>query len=76
MRARGCSPRADDYLELLGTLVAADDLPRGHAALVDRLGPPQRDDGGHLLYGTGRGPADLVPLRHRVGARHRRRAAR
>ena len=49
-------PRADDYLALLGTLVSADDLPRCRAAVVDRLGPPQRDEGGHLLYGTGRGP--------------------
>jgi glutamate carboxypeptidase len=49
-------PRADDYLTLLDTLVAADDLPRCHAALVERLGPPQGDDAGHLLYGTARGP--------------------
>ena len=49
-------PRADDYLALLDTLVAADDLPRCHAALIGRLGPPQHDDAGHLLYGTGLGP--------------------
>ena len=55
--ARGwLEPRAGDYLDLLGSLVHADDLPGCRAALVDRLGPPQRDDDGHLLYGDGRGP--------------------
>jgi glutamate carboxypeptidase len=49
-------PRAGGYLTLLETLVRADDLPSGHAALVRRLGAPRRDDDGHLLYGDGDGP--------------------
>ena len=53
---RWLEPRAGEYLALLETLVAADDLPGCRAALVDRLGPPRTDDGGHLLYGDGRGP--------------------
>jgi glutamate carboxypeptidase len=55
--ARGwLEPRAGDYLALLETLVAADDLPGCRAALVARLGPPLQDDDGHLLYGDGGGP--------------------
>ncbi len=50
--ARGwLEPRADEYLELLAALVAADDLERCRAVLIDRLGAPRSDTGGHLLYG-------------------------
>src|SRR6185295_2203642 len=50
------APRADAYLELLGDLVAADDVPSCRDALVGRLGTPASDAAGHLLYGAGPGP--------------------
>jgi hypothetical protein len=48
---RWLAPRADAYLALLGELVAADDVPRCHDALIRRLGRPAPHTPGHLLYG-------------------------
>ncbi len=44
-------PRLDHYLELLGRLVAADDLPSSRAALIEHLGAPTWEHDGHLVYG-------------------------
>ena len=50
------APRADGYLELLRGLIAADDVPSCHDALIARLGTPGSAVAGHLVYGSAPGP--------------------
>ena len=58
------------------TLVAADDRPVAATPRWSGGSARRRTTiAGHLLYGSGAGPADLLPLRHGLGGRRRRERA-